>query len=98
MSITHCDYKFPLKGGYEMQLEIRASTMTGINVGNRDCELTMLSSIKDHDYLITVDFVDGVWGCRHYSNGRKLPKKYKEYADTLIKEHLLHFPEIKINL
>jgi hypothetical protein len=98
MQIDHCDFNFPVVGGGFSQAPTKISIMRGIQVDNKDCEISIHTEVGVVGYRIMTEFVPnrGAIGYRTYKNGNKLPKKYQQYVPILIEEHLKRFPEIKI--
>lgn len=98
MEVKHCDYKIPMGDGTFKQLDARLSTIPEIVIDGKMCSIFIATNVGVSDYVITVEFEDSSHNFRHYKNGKKLPKKYKESVYTLISEHLKRFPEIRIDI
>ena len=98
MIIKHCDYIIPVQNGETIQLPTRMSILSDIQSNDRDCEISITTSVGERDYLITVDHNMGWSGLRHYKNGNKLPKKYNEFVSILMQDHLKNFPEITLEV
>lgn len=96
MEIKHCDFKIPTVNSL-IDMPTRMSILSGIQIDNRDCEISVTTSVGEPDYVVMTEFTDNVCGQRYYKNSKKLPKKYQKYVSTLLQEHLEHFPEITLN-